>query len=60
MPDADEDLSPVAPLRSPVYRMLWIAWLMASTCMAMNGVAACPWFSARPRSNWPAAARALS
>ncbi len=35
-----EDLSPVAPLRLPVFRMLWITWLMANVCMWMNDVAA--------------------
>uniref|UniRef100_UPI00201E6044 MFS transporter n=1 Tax=Ramlibacter sp. 2FC TaxID=2502188 RepID=UPI00201E6044 len=29
-----------APLRLPVFRMLWITWLMANICMWMNDVAA--------------------
>ena len=32
--------SALAPLRSPVFRMLWGAWLVANTCMWMNDVAA--------------------
>ncbi len=32
--------SPLAPLRLPVFRMLWITWLMANICMWMNDVAA--------------------
>ena len=34
------DLSPIAPLRVTVFRMLWIAWLTANLCMWMNDVAA--------------------
>ena len=30
----------LAPLRSPVFRMLWGAWLTANICMWMNDVAA--------------------
>ncbi len=29
-----------APLREPVFRMLWITWLVANVCMWMNDVAA--------------------
>lgn len=36
----DEDLSPLAPLRRPVFRMLWLTWLSANVCMSMNDVAA--------------------
>jgi MFS family permease/quinol monooxygenase YgiN len=36
----DSDLSPIAPLRQPVFRMLWLTWLMANLCMWMNDVAA--------------------
>ena len=36
----DNDLSPLAPLRRPVFRMLWVTWLIANTCMWMNDVAA--------------------
>ena len=38
--DKDSDLSPIAPLRQPVFRMLWLTWLMANLCMWMNDVAA--------------------
>lgn len=38
--DKPDDLSPVAPLRQPVFRMLWLTWLMANLCMWMNDVAA--------------------
>lgn len=34
------DTGALAPLRHPVYRMLWIAWLGANLCMWMNDVAA--------------------
>ena len=29
-----------APLRRPVFRMLWVTWITANTCMWMNDVAA--------------------
>lgn len=32
--------SPWAPLREPVFRLLWITWLTANICMWMNDVAA--------------------
>ncbi|MFN3566919.1 MAG: MFS transporter [Burkholderiaceae bacterium] len=32
--------SPWAPLRQPVFRLLWITWLTANVCMWMNDVAA--------------------
>ena len=32
--------STLAPLRLPVFRMLWMTWLFANTCMWMNDVAA--------------------
>jgi MFS family permease len=32
--------SPWAPLRAPVYRMLWLTWLTSNVCMWMNDVAA--------------------
>ena len=38
--DADNDKSTLAPLRRPVFRMLWTTWLMANVCMWMNDVAA--------------------
>lgn len=40
MTDAPQDLSPIAPLRLPVFRMLWTTWLIANICMWMNDVAA--------------------
>jgi len=40
MTHASQDLSPIAPLKLPVFRMLWITWLMANVCMWMNDVAA--------------------
>lgn len=43
MPDHAENAAPasaLAPLRHPVFRMLWSAWLIANTCMWMNDVAA--------------------
>jgi MFS family permease len=36
---ADESLSALAPLRHPVFRMLWITWMAANTTMWMNDVA---------------------
>lgn len=36
----DADLMPLAPFRSPVFRMLWITWFMANICMWMSDVAA--------------------
>jgi MFS family permease len=36
---ADHDISPLAPLRLPVFRMLWFTWLAANTTMWMNDVA---------------------
>ena len=39
-PSSDEDLSPLAPFRRPVFRMLWTTWLMANVCMWMSDVAA--------------------
>ena len=35
-----DDLSPLAPFRLPVFRMLWTTWLLANVCMWMNDVAA--------------------
>jgi MFS family permease len=40
MPPTDDSLSPIAPLRRPVFRMLWTTWLMANICMWMSEVAA--------------------
>ena len=48
-PDADADPAPSppaapmstwTPLRQPVFRMLWAAWVTANVCMWMNDVAA--------------------
>src|SRR5687768_11488429 len=36
---SDESLSALAPLRRPVFRMLWFTWLAANTTMWMNDVA---------------------
>jgi len=36
----EQDLSAFAPLRWPVFRMLWVTWLAANTTMWMNDVAA--------------------
>ena len=36
----DNDTSALAPLRRPVFRMLWATWLTANTCMWMSDVAA--------------------
>ncbi|WP_440105825.1 MFS transporter [Acidovorax sp. BL-A-41-H1] len=38
--DAAASLSPLAPLTVPVFRMLWLTWVAANTCMWMNDVAA--------------------
>jgi MFS family permease len=41
MPDTpSENTSALAPLRTPVFRMLWTAWLAANLTMWMNDVAA--------------------
>ena len=37
---SDASLSPFAPLSVPVFRMLWLTWVAANTCMWMNDVAA--------------------
>ncbi|MBU1352951.1 MAG: MFS transporter [Gammaproteobacteria bacterium] len=37
---ASASLSPFAPLSVPVFRMLWLTWVAANTCMWMNDVAA--------------------
>lgn len=36
---SDDSLSALAPLRQPVFRMLWFTWLAANTTMWMNDVA---------------------
>ena len=35
-----DSLSPWAPIKRPVFRMLWCTWLTANICMWMNDVAA--------------------
>jgi len=35
-----DELSPLAPFRSPVFRMLWSTWLVANICLWMSEVAA--------------------
>jgi MFS family permease len=40
LPDSAASLSPLAPLTVPVFRMLWLTWVVANTCMWMNDVAA--------------------
>jgi MFS family permease len=39
VPD-DGKITAWTPLREPVFRMMWLAWLTANTCMWMNDVAA--------------------
>ena len=39
-PPHSADLSPLAPFSLPVFRMLWITWLLANVSMWMNDVAA--------------------
>lgn len=39
-PDRGPAPSPFGPLRSPVFRMLWVTWLTANVCMWMSDVAA--------------------
>lgn len=40
MSRTDEDISALAPLHRPVFRLLWTTWLVANVCMWMNDVAA--------------------
>lgn len=39
-PPSAADLSAWAPIKRPVFRMLWSTWLVANICMWMNDVAA--------------------
>jgi MFS family permease len=57
----DETLSPLAPLRTPVYRMLWATWLAANMTMWMNDVAAA-WLmtSLAPTPLWVALVQSAS
>ena len=46
----DADLSTLAPLRWPVFRMLWLVWLASNICMWMNDVAAAWLMTSLPTS----------
>ena len=39
-PVAEPSGSALAPLREPIFRLLWTAWMVANLCMWMNDVAA--------------------
>jgi len=56
-----DELSALAPLRGPVFRMLWITWLAANTTMWMNDVAAA-WLmtSLAPSPLWVALVQSAS
>jgi MFS family permease len=58
---ADDDLSPLAPLRRPVFRMLWFTWLAANVTMWMNDVASA-WLmtSLAPSPLWVALVQSAS
>ncbi|HEY0885855.1 MAG TPA: MFS transporter [Ramlibacter sp.] len=58
---AVDDLSPLAPLRRPVFRMLWFTWLAANTTMWMNDVASA-WLmtSLAPSPLWVALVQSAS
>lgn len=58
---AADDLSPLAPLRRPVFRMLWFTWLAANTTMWMNDVASA-WLmtSLAPSPLWVALVQSAS
>jgi MFS family permease len=58
---AVDDLSPLAPLRRPVFRMLWFTWLVANTTMWMNDVASA-WLmtSLAPSPLWVALVQSAS
>ena len=58
---ADDDLSPLAPLRRPVFRMLWFTWLAANITMWMNDVASA-WLmtSLAPSPLWVALVQSAS
>ncbi len=60
-PRTDESLSAFAPLRAPVFRMLWFTWLAANTTMWMNDVAAA-WLmtSLAPSPLWVALVQSAS
>jgi MFS family permease len=56
-----DDTSALAPLRTPVFRMLWFTWLAANTTMWMNDVAAA-WLmtSLAPSPLWVALVQSAS
>jgi MFS family permease len=58
---ADDSLSALAPLRQPVFRMLWITWMAANTTMWMNDVASA-WLmtSLAPSPIWVALVQSAS
>jgi len=58
---AEESASALAPLRAPVFRMLWFTWLAANTSMWMNDVAAA-WLmtSLAPSPLWVALVQSAS
>jgi MFS family permease len=58
---ADDSRSALAPLRRPVFRMLWFTWLAANTTMWMNDVAAA-WLmtSLAPSPLWVALVQSAS
>ena len=58
---AADDLSPLAPLRRPVFRMLWFTWLAANMSMWMNDVASA-WLmtSLAPTPLWVALVQSAS
>ena len=58
---AADDLSPLAPLRRPVFRMLWFTWLAANMTMWMNDVASA-WLmtSLAPSPLWVALVQSAS
>src|SRR5690349_8204262 len=57
----DESRSALAPLRRPVFRMLWATWMVANTTMWMNDVAAA-WLmtSLAPSPLWVALVQSAS
>src|SRR5213595_2309707 len=58
---AEDSHSSLAPLRAPVFRMLWFTWLAANTTMWMNDVAAA-WLmtSLAPSPLWVALVQSAS
>lgn len=58
---ADDSRSALAPLRRPVFRMLWFTWLAANTTMWMNDVASA-WLmtSLAPSPLWVALVQSAS